>query len=303
MNKETKQRIADLGRLDPVEEATIQRAESDSGPLMQAILTGEVRTADPVLAVPPRRHRERRRGRGRGWRLVPAGIVAALVATAIVTTPGQAVAGWIGARLGIDREARPYGGHIGGAPGDVESLREASQGASPANGQRFVLLAQGGLPQNTHWQLSAFRPRPGSREASHPICFVVSLPEPGWYGGPGCATPRGPSVEIEPLHGEVWAGSVPGRTFSFADGVLGGDAAKVVVTSDGKHASVQLLTIPAGQLRRFGVRQPLKFFMARFWGNDAGAVVVKAYDRSGAMVARSPAVTAPHATASAGTQG
>lgn len=288
MNEEMKQKLAALRRLDPVEQATIHEAESTAGPLMQAILAGDVVAADPP-AVSRRRGGDRggsRRAPAPARRLVPAAIVAALLATAIATAPGQAVASWIGARLGIDHGAAQYGGHVGGTPKDVGTLRDASRGASPANGPRFVLLAQGALPQNTHWQLTAYRPRPDSHDAGHPICFVVNLPEPRWWGGPGCVTPGRSSLEVDPLHGEVWAGSVPGRAFSFADGVAAGTTAKVVATSEGKRAAVKLVTIPAGQLRRFGVHEPLKFFIARFWGNDAGPVSVKAYDRAGSLIAR-----------------
>jgi hypothetical protein len=288
MNKEMKQKLADLRRLDPVAETTIHQAESTAGPLMQAILAGDVRAADPP-AFPGRRSTDRggsRRAAAGARRLVPAAIVAALLATAIVTAPGQAVAGWIGARLGIGHGVAPYGGHVGGPPKDVQTLRDASRGASPANGQPFVLLAQGALPQNTHWQLDAYRPRPNSAQAGHPVCFVVSLPEPGWWGGPGCVTPGGSSLEVDPLHGRVWAGSVPGRAFSFADGVTSGAAAKVVATSGGKRASVQLVPIPAHLLRRFGIQEPLKFFIARFWGNDSGPVAVKAFDGSGGLISQ-----------------
>jgi hypothetical protein len=185
----------------------------------------------------------------------------------------------------VNPDVGPYGGRIGGAPKDVQALRDSSHGASPANGQRLVLLAQGDLPQRTHWQLVAYRPRPGSNEPRDSICFVVSLPEPGWRGGPGCMTPRGSSLEVDPPRGEVWAGSVPGRSFSFADGVIGAAAAKVVVTSAGQRASVKLVTIPADQLARFGIRQPLKFFIARFWGDESGPVSIKAYDRAGRLIA------------------
>jgi hypothetical protein len=287
MNTEMKETLAALRRLDPVDAASIHRAQAASGPLMEAILAGERDRAQP----PVRAHR---RGQGstrprgaasRRRRLVPAAIVAALAASATVTAPGQAVAGWVGAQLGIHREVGPYGGRVGGAPKDVQALRDSYRGASPANGQRLVLLAQGDLPQRTHWQLVAYRPRPGSNERGHPICFVVSLPEPGWRGGPGCVTPRGSSLEVDPPGGQVWAGSVPGRSFSFADGLIGAAAAKIVATSAGQRASVKLVTIPADQLARFGIRQPLKFFIARFWGDVADRVSIKAYDRAGRLIA------------------
>jgi hypothetical protein len=95
--------------------------------------------------------------------------------------------------------------------------------------------------------------------------------------------PRESSLEVDPPR--VSAGSVPGRSFSFADGVIGGAAAKVVATSAGQRASVKLVTIPADQLARFGFRQPLMFFIARFWGDEAGPVSIKAYDRDGRLIA------------------
>jgi hypothetical protein len=173
MNKEMKQKLADLGRLDPVEETTIHQAESTAGPLMQAILAGDVRAADPPA---PARWRSADRGGSRrpaahARRLVPATIVAVLLATAIVTAPGQAVAGWIGARLGIGHAVAPYGGHVGGAPKDIQTLRDASRGASPANGQAFTCSPRARCPRTptgswtpTARDLTALRP--ATRSAS-----------------------------------------------------------------------------------------------------------------------------------------
>src|SRR5215218_8231549 len=103
MNRDMKKKLAELRRLDPVDEAHVHRAETAAPPLMQAILAGDRVPAEaPAPAHRQRRgHRRPRHAASPARRLVPAAIVAALAVALIATAPGQAVAGWVGARLGI----------------------------------------------------------------------------------------------------------------------------------------------------------------------------------------------------------
>jgi hypothetical protein len=250
-----------LRALDPVDRVVVgEKAQV----LMREILEGEG----------PRRARPARGGR----RLASstAALVLALAAGTIATTPGQAVTGWVGQRVGISSP--------GGDTPAMQPLRDfAHQGASPAGGQPATVLARGDLPYGRHYELVAYRPKPSAAGATAPpVCFELDFPEVRSLGTAGCDVPTTSTALVVQTVGENASAT---QSFSYATGLVGDDVATVDVTVHGHAASVHLVRLPADVLKAYGIDAPMKFFIATFDRDADGPVTATARNAGGAQLA------------------
>jgi hypothetical protein len=215
-----------------------------------------------------------------------AAFAVALAASAVVTTPGQAVGNWVGQRLGLSQieSETPSGIAAPGEKPGMGNLRElAHGGASPAQGQPAVVAASGVTPHGRHYELIAYRPKGvATTDGAEPICFELDFPEARAIGTFTCELPRtGASLgELDTMESEL-----PGSSFSFAAGLAGADVAAVEVALGGQPAEAHLVHIPAKVLGGLGVTQPLNFFIAFLPAGAAGPVKVTGRDGGGAEVA------------------
>jgi hypothetical protein len=236
-----------LRALDPVDRVVVgEKAQV----LMREILEAE----------PSRPARRRRR-----LASSTAALVLALAVGTIATTPGQAVTGWVGQRVGISSPTSD-------TP-SLQPLRDfAHQGASPANGRPATVLARGSLPYGRHYELVAYRPK------SSGVCFELDFPEVRSIGTLGCALPASSTALAIQATGE---NATATQSFSYATGLAGADVAAVDVTAGGQPADVHVVRLPPDVLKAYGIDRPLKFYMATFATGAAGPVTVTARSADG----------------------
>lgn len=193
---------------------------------------------------------------------------AVLAAAALWTAPGQAVAAWIGERLGV--------GEPGGPPA-LEELRASWNRGTVADGQPAYVLVAGPAPRSGRYEFIAYRPKDNAAGAP---CFELNLRQERSSTGQGC----GVLPEGGVLYSNGFGGGFgrSGEETIYTTGRASMDVASVDVQFNGTPVKAELSPIPADLLGRIGTEEQFKFFIA-FLPNAAkgGDLIITARDKDG----------------------
>ena len=236
-----------------------------------------------VESVPPRLRAGTANGRHRPIPARPRFVVAlaavclALSAAALFTPPGHAFTSWVGDRLGF--------GHPGEHP-TLRQLRHFAMQDSAAAGQPAYVLVRGPAPGIGHYEFITYR---NKREAGKawPVggrCFEIDFPEARNLAAAGCGLPsaRHPVLTMGP-----GGNSQPGAAYTYIDGRISDEVAKVEVEQNGHPAAVEMTQVPEDLIRGLRIRRPFSLFIAfPEYAPHGGTILVIGRDASGAEIAR-----------------
>lgn len=264
--------VSRLAALQPPDAADAKRRAIDDVP-------PRIRPAEAGLSA----HRSRI-----GFRLATASAlcVVLLVAFSAFTAPGQALATWVGDRLGL--------GEPGGPPA-LQSLHRNAMRGTAGEGEPAYVLLRGDGPLGGHYEFITYRTssQPGENfPAGGGDCFQLEFPESKNLFQAGCGLP---SEEDGLLYAGVGGNSAPGASYQFASGRVSEDVAEVKFKVDGQELPVELKPVPPELIERFDLPRPFKFFIV-FINPDLreGEVKVTARDAEGETVAtRTEALIGP----------
>lgn len=211
---------------------------------------------------------------------VLAPLVALLLALAVVagafTTPGGAVTGWVGERLGL------------GEPGGPPSLRQLNESWSDAmgtEGQRQYVLVVGPVTgqERSRYEFITYDPvtRPDRPTWPDGPCFKLDLTQRRSMGSQGCGVlPEGGQFAFLGVggshdHAEVAEdGAIRfSNELHYLSGRVGPEVATVEATVDGREIPVQVRPVPEDLRRRFDLGGPFSFFIGFFSGVPRGGTV------------------------------
>lgn len=215
-----------------------------------------------------------------------------LAAAALWTSPGQAVATWIGERFGA--------GEPGGPPA-LEAQRESWNRATVAEGQPAYVLAVGPAPASGRYEFIGYRPKAAAvrtPETDTP-CFELNLPKERSSANQGC----GIFPEGGVLFSNGFAGGFgrSGVETIYTAGRASMDVASVEIQFNGSPVEAELASIPVSLLGRIGVEKPFKFFIAFLPGGaEGGELLVTARDEGGQELDRSATVVPDLVSSGAG---
>lgn len=199
-------------------------------------------------------------------------VSAVFAASALWTAPGQAVAAWVGERLGV--------GEPGGPPA-LEELRTSWNRGTVADGQPAYVLVAGPAPRSGRYELIAYRPK-GNAAAT--TCFELNLPQERSSTGQGCGVlPEGGVLSSNGFGGGFGRS---GEETIYTTGRVSMDVASVDVLFDGSPVKTELAVVPVDLVGQMGIEEQFKFFIAFLPdAADGGELILTARDKDGEALA------------------
>lgn len=205
-------------------------------------------------------------------------LLAALVAAGAFTTPGRAVAGWVGERLGLGGPGEP------GGPPALRQLNEAWNRGSGLEGRPEYVLLVGPVTgqRRSRYEFITYDPpaRPDRPTWPRGPCFKLDLTQVRSMTTQGCGTlPKGGDFAYHGVgggYGHAYAGKGGVRLsdeLSYLTGRVSPKVASVEARVDGEAIPVQVRPVPEALRRRFHLGRPFSFFIGFFSGHPRGGTV------------------------------
>jgi hypothetical protein len=213
------------------------------------------------------------------WALtVLVALLTMVAAAGVFTTPGRAVTGWVGERLGIGEPGEP------GGPPALRQLNEAWNRASGLEDHPEYVLVVGPVTgqRRSRYEFIGYDPpaRPDRPTWPRGPCFKLDLTQVRSMRSQGCgALPKGGDfayLGVGGGYGHAYLGR-DGLRFSdellYLSGRVSPNVASVEATVDGEEIPVQVRPVPEELRRRFHLGRPFSFFVGFFSGHPRGGTV------------------------------